>query len=202
VFDEAVYPFAKLNPNADTRLRFSILLLPSSSETLDTSSPGVQIIDSSTIDAHNFSVPANASGPAVATGENSASFDAGTSLEFVLQVSNGGCGLDTNPKGDSLARTFSGEGANSHNDIVGGLSAIDSSFLANPRGRVREVVRGGHVGDGVRLPGSSATNAAASGSPLAPAESPTTTDPVGSDFTPAQFSSPVASDPVSVVSSL
>jgi hypothetical protein len=65
VFDEAVYPFAKLNPNADTRLRFSILLLPSSSETLDTSSPGVQIIDSSTIDAHNFSVPANASGPAV-----------------------------------------------------------------------------------------------------------------------------------------
>jgi hypothetical protein len=54
VFDETIYPFAKLNPNAGTRIRSEILLLPSSSETLATSSLGVQILDSSTTDTHIF----------------------------------------------------------------------------------------------------------------------------------------------------
>jgi hypothetical protein len=57
------------------------------------------------------------------------------------------------------------------------------------------------VGDGVHAPGSSATNDATSGSLLAPAESPTKADPVGSDFAPAQVSFPAESDPVSAVSS-
>jgi hypothetical protein len=70
VFDETVYPFTKLNPNASTRLRSEILLLPSSSKTLDTSSSGVQIIDSSTTDVHNLSIPANASSPSTALGKN------------------------------------------------------------------------------------------------------------------------------------
>jgi hypothetical protein len=85
-FDETVYPFAKLNPNAGTRLRSKILLLPSSSKTLDTSSPGVQIIGSSTTDGHIFSVHANASGPAATPGENLASFDAEISLELVYKA--------------------------------------------------------------------------------------------------------------------
>jgi hypothetical protein len=117
VFDETIYPFAKLNPNAGTRLRSEIILLPSSSKTLATSSPRVQILDSSTTDTHIFSVPANASGPAAALRENSASFDAGMFLELALQDSNGGCGLDINPEDDSSI------GIGSHVDTAGVLPA-------------------------------------------------------------------------------
>jgi hypothetical protein len=193
VFDETIYPFAKLNPNAGTRLWSEIILLPSSSKTLATSSPRVQILDSSTTDTHIFSVPANASGPAAALRENSASFDAGMFLELALQDSNGGCGLDINPEDDSLVQTFSSIGIGSHVGTAGVLPAAYSSPQADPYGLAWEFV---HV------PRFSATNAAASSSPLAIIEFPTTADPVGSDFKPAQFFSPVGSNPVPVVSSL
>jgi hypothetical protein len=60
---------------------------------------------------------------------------------------------------------------------------------------MREVVRGGHVGNGVHMTGSSTTNAATSGSPLAPAESPATSNPVESDHVLAQVSLPGSSAP-------
>jgi hypothetical protein len=126
VFDETVYPFAKLNPNTGTRLRSEILLLPSLSETLDTTSSEVQIIDSSTTDVHNIFVPTNASGPSAAPKNNLASFDVGNSLELALQGNNGGCGLGINHEGDSLARTVSGVGMDSHVDPSGSLFVADT----------------------------------------------------------------------------
>jgi hypothetical protein len=63
MFDEIIYPFAKMNPNAGTRLQSEILLLPSSFNPHDIPSHGVQILDSSTVDAHVFPILANAFGP-------------------------------------------------------------------------------------------------------------------------------------------
>lgn len=55
VFDETIYPFSKLNPNAGICLRSEILLLP------DHSPPhnGVELVDESNSNAHIFPVSTN-----------------------------------------------------------------------------------------------------------------------------------------------
>jgi hypothetical protein len=60
VFDESVYPFSKLNPNAGVRLRSEILLLPNHIQPNNLPTPGVELIDCSNINAHVIPVTANA----------------------------------------------------------------------------------------------------------------------------------------------
>jgi hypothetical protein len=50
----------------------------------------------------------------------------------VLQGNNGGCDLDTNREGDSLAQTVSGAGADSHIDPFGSLSTADTILQDDP----------------------------------------------------------------------
>jgi hypothetical protein len=57
VFDETVYPFSKLNPNADVRLRSEILLLPKNSQLALPN--GVDLMDCSNTNSHTSIVPAN-----------------------------------------------------------------------------------------------------------------------------------------------
>jgi hypothetical protein len=56
VFDETVYPFTKLNPNAGARLRDEILLLPTHNQTL---ASGVHCADDSCVDVHPTHVFSN-----------------------------------------------------------------------------------------------------------------------------------------------
>jgi hypothetical protein len=59
VFDESLYPFSKLNPNADVRLRSEILQLPNHIQPNNLPTPGVKLIDCSNINAHVIPVTAN-----------------------------------------------------------------------------------------------------------------------------------------------
>jgi hypothetical protein len=60
VFDESIYPFSKLNPNAGVRLRSEILLLPNHIQPNNLPTPGVKLIDCSNINAPVIPVTANA----------------------------------------------------------------------------------------------------------------------------------------------
>jgi hypothetical protein len=60
VFDESVYPFSKLNPNAGVRLRSEVLLLPNHIQPNNLPTPGVELIDCSNINAPVIPVTANA----------------------------------------------------------------------------------------------------------------------------------------------
>jgi hypothetical protein len=60
VFDESVYPFSKLNPNADVRLRSEILLLLNHIQPNNLPTPGVELIDCSNINTPVIPVTANA----------------------------------------------------------------------------------------------------------------------------------------------
>lgn len=65
VFDETVYPFSKLNPNAGARLRSEILLLPlqiQPSTTPGLPSQGDEFIDDSNNDVHVIPASTNGSG--------------------------------------------------------------------------------------------------------------------------------------------
>jgi hypothetical protein len=60
VFDESVYPFSKLNPNAGVRLRSKILLLPNHIQPNNLPTHGVELIDCSNINTLVIPVTANA----------------------------------------------------------------------------------------------------------------------------------------------
>jgi hypothetical protein len=61
VFDETVYPFSKLNPNAGARLRGEIQLLPSNSTFMPSSASGDELIVDSTANMPVIPMPTNAS---------------------------------------------------------------------------------------------------------------------------------------------
>jgi hypothetical protein len=60
VFDESVYPFSKLNPNAGVRLRSKILLLLNHIQPNNLPTPGVELIYCSNINTPVIPVTANA----------------------------------------------------------------------------------------------------------------------------------------------
>jgi hypothetical protein len=60
VFDESVYPFSKLNPNAGVCLRSEVLLLSNHIQPNNLPTPGVELIDCSNINAPVIHVTANA----------------------------------------------------------------------------------------------------------------------------------------------
>jgi hypothetical protein len=59
VFDESVYPFSKLNPNAGVHLRSEVLLLPNHIQPNNLPTPRVELIDCSNINAPVIPVTAN-----------------------------------------------------------------------------------------------------------------------------------------------
>jgi hypothetical protein len=75
VFDESVYPFSKLNPNAGVRLRSEILLLPNHMQPNNLPTPGVELIDCSNINTAVIPVTANAPLPSGQIAEISTSND-------------------------------------------------------------------------------------------------------------------------------
>jgi hypothetical protein len=151
----------------------------------------VQILDSSTTDAHVFHVHVNASSPSPAPTKNPNSFDAEPlwiwSYKVIMVM------LDTNHKDESLVWTFFGASTDSHVDTAGRLSEADTSPQVDPLMRTWEIVCGGHMPDGDCLLGSSASGSAVPGSSLVVDESPSTLDPIKSDSVPVHASSPGSS---------
>jgi hypothetical protein len=108
VFDETVYPFSKLNPNAGTHLRSKILLLPT-----QTQPSGVQIIDDSMDNVHALSVPTNPSDLSGATTKNSIVFDAGIARGTMAQ---GASIIDMGHEADILAHSSLTAGSDPSSD--------------------------------------------------------------------------------------
>jgi hypothetical protein len=85
VFDETVFPFIKLNPNAGTRLRSEILLLPSASQPNIVPSHGVELLDKQYANVHVNPVATNSVGSPVDSEKISTQFGASIQQETCLQ---------------------------------------------------------------------------------------------------------------------
>jgi hypothetical protein len=86
VFDETVYPFSKLNPNAGARLRGEIQLLSSNSTFMPSSASGDELIVDSTANMHVIPMPTNASCLSVNVKKNLGENHAGIQEENVFAV--------------------------------------------------------------------------------------------------------------------
>jgi hypothetical protein len=175
IFDETIYPFAKLNPNVGARLRSEILLLPLSSQPQNSPLNGVQILDESSIDMHLFPILANSPSASAAQEKNPVEFDARTRSGVDVEAQGSGAGLGMMCEGDYLARIVSGAGKNSSVDHAGADSSVDSPSVltgagaescvdpAAPPVRMREDVRLSHASGADHSPGFSM---AVSGNPI------------------------------------
>jgi hypothetical protein len=90
VFDETVYPFSKLNPNAGARLRGEIQLLPSNSTFKPSSASGDELIVDSTANMLVIPVPTNASCFPVNVEKNLGENHAGIQEENVFAAADEG----------------------------------------------------------------------------------------------------------------
>jgi hypothetical protein len=78
VFDETVFPFSKLNPNAGARLYADILLLPTTSQPSTIPGSGVKFSNDSCVNVQLNPVSINPSGSHAVVARNSVYFDAKT----------------------------------------------------------------------------------------------------------------------------
>jgi hypothetical protein len=121
VFDELVYPFSKLNPNAGVHLQSKMLLLPNHIQPNNLPTPGVKLLDCSNINAFVISVTANAPLSSGQTTEISTSNDATCSEGNPILAGLGGMATESIPPA-----------------VVGSAPSTDSPTSAgfNPRGEV------------------------------------------------------------------
>jgi hypothetical protein len=88
-FDEIVYPFSKLNPNAGARLRSTILLLPPQIQPHNLPTHGADLSEDRSSHAHIIPVSTDVVCSPVSTEKNPVSICAGNQQENAIQANTG-----------------------------------------------------------------------------------------------------------------
>jgi hypothetical protein len=97
VFDELVYPFSKLNPNAGVHLQSEMLLLPNHIQPNNLPTPGVELLDCSNINVFVIPITANVPLSSGQTTEISTSNDAACSEGNPILAGLGGMATESIP---------------------------------------------------------------------------------------------------------
>jgi hypothetical protein len=118
VFDEIVFPFTKLNPNAGVHLRFEILLLPFDSKPYNPPSHRSKSSVCPTAGVPVNPVSTNGLSLSDSAEKNSGQFGAGIILESAAQGAPTGCGAGTRSQEDSVSVVASDSRADNKADLA------------------------------------------------------------------------------------
>jgi hypothetical protein len=124
VFDETVFPFSKLNPNAGARLYADILLLPTTSQPSTVPGSGVEFSDDSCVNVQLNPVSINPCGSHAVVARNSVYFDAKTGPVHGSLMRSG---LEEDLHASSALGTAGRELSTDHHVACSGAAHVSSS---------------------------------------------------------------------------